>query len=60
MYCFPPVSLPQHMQYANGYSKSDPTIINFWKTFHDFPEETKRKFLSEWMWSHFIPSSPSQ
>ena len=38
------------MSYANGYSNQDPTIKYFWETFHEFPEETKRKFLGKWVW----------
>ena len=32
--------------YDNGYSDSDPTIVNFWEVLHSLDMEDKKKFLA--------------
>ncbi|XP_043466153.1 probable E3 ubiquitin-protein ligase HERC4 isoform X1 [Leptopilina heterotoma] len=37
--------LEKNASYKEGYTKNDPTIVSFWKIFHELPLEEKRKFL---------------
>lgn len=37
--------LEENAKYKEGYTKDDPTIIMFWRIFHELPLEEKKKFL---------------
>ncbi|XP_015126576.1 probable E3 ubiquitin-protein ligase HERC4 isoform X2 [Diachasma alloeum] len=37
--------LEENAAYKEGYSKDDPTIVMFWRIFHELPLEEKKKFL---------------
>jgi E3 ubiquitin-protein ligase HERC4 len=37
--------LEQNAMYKEGYTKEDPTIVLFWKVFHELSLEQKKKFL---------------
>lgn len=40
----------KNSRYDQGYHKSHPTILMFWKAFHKLTLEEKRKFLCKYSW----------